>query len=125
MARKTRVLVVDDFATMRRVASAVLRELGFVSIDEAQDGEEALSKLRSGDYGLVLSDWNMPRMDGLTLLKSIRSDERLARLPVLMLTAEGMKQNVIDAVRAGASGYVVKPFAPATLQERVENLGLE
>jgi len=113
-------LVVDDFETMRRVVRNLLKELGYTNVHEAKDGAEALEKLRSGgDFEFVISDWNMPTMDGMSMLKTIRADTALAKLPVLMVTAEATKDNIITAAQAGASGYVVKPFTAATLQEKL------
>jgi|SRR6185369_340085 len=113
-------LVVDDFETMRRVVRNLLKELGYTNVHEAKDGAEALEKLRSGgDFEFVISDWNMPTMDGMSMLKTIRADAALSKLPVLMVTAEATKDNIITAAQAGASGYVVKPFTAATLQEKL------
>lgn len=120
-------LVVDDFSTMRRIVRNLLKELGFNNVDEAEDGVVALQKLRSGKYDFVVSDWNMPNMTGLDLLKNIRADANLKHIPVLMVTAEAKKENIIAAAQAGASGYVVKPFTAATLEEKLnkifQNLG--
>ncbi|GIX26295.1 chemotaxis response regulator CheY [Pelomicrobium sp. G1] len=118
----TKFLVVDDFSTMRRIVKNLLKELGFNNVEEAEDGAEALAKLRAGGFGFVISDWNMPNMDGLTLLKEVRADSRLKDLPVLMVTAEATKDNIIAAAQAGASGYVVKPFTAATLGEKLEKI---
>lgn len=118
----TKFLVVDDFSTMRRIVKNLLKELGFNNVEEAEDGAEALAKLRAGSFGFVISDWNMPNMDGLTLLKEVRADSRLKDLPVLMVTAEATKDNIIAAAQAGASGYVVKPFTAATLGEKLEKI---
>jgi two-component system chemotaxis response regulator CheY len=118
----TKFLVVDDFSTMRRIVKNLLKELGFNNVEEAEDGIEALAKLRAGGFGFVISDWNMPNMDGLTLLKEVRADSRLKDLPVLMVTAEATKDNIIAAAQAGASGYVVKPFTAATLGEKLEKI---
>ncbi|MDC9621492.1 chemotaxis response regulator CheY [Xenorhabdus sp. XENO-7] len=127
-SKDLRFLVVDDFATMRRIVRNLLKELGFNNVDEAQDGAEALTKLRTAEFDFVISDWNMPNIDGLELLKIIRSEEKLAALPVLMVTAEAKKENIIAAAQAGASGYVVKPFTAAILEEKLnkifEKLGL-
>ncbi len=112
-------LVVDDFATMRRIVRNLLKDLGFNNVEEAEDGLDALSKLRTSHFDFVISDWNMPNMDGLQLLSEIRQDTRLSRLPVLMVTAEAKKENIIAAAQAGASGYVVKPFTAATLEEKL------
>jgi two-component system chemotaxis response regulator CheY len=114
-----RFLVVDDFSTMRRIVRNLLKELGFNNVEEAEDGAVALTKLRAGRYDFVVADWNMPNMDGLTMLQTIRSDESLKHLPVLMVTAEAKKENIIAAAQAGASGYVVKPFTAAVLDEKL------
>ena len=119
---KTRFLVVDDFSTMRRIVRTLLKELGFANVDEAEDGAVALQKLKSSPYDFVVTDWNMPNMDGLTLLQSIRRTPELKHLPVLMITAEAKKENIIAAAQAGASGYVVKPFTAATLAEKLEKI---
>ncbi|MCM1129921.1 MAG: chemotaxis response regulator CheY [Oxalobacter formigenes] len=116
---KMKFLVVDDFSTMRRIVRNLLKELGYTNVDEAEDGVQALTKLRSDKYDFVVSDWNMPNMDGLTMLKNIRADEALSKLPVLMVTAEAKRENIIEAAKAGASGYVVKPFTAATLDEKL------
>ena len=115
-------LVVDDFSTMRRIVRNLLKELGFTNVDEAEDGAVALNKLRDGNFEFVVSDWNMPNMDGLTLLQSVRADARLKTLPFLMITAEAKKENIIAAAQAGASGYIVKPFTAATLQEKLDKI---
>jgi len=112
-------LVVDDFSTMRRIVRNLLKELGYTNVDEAEDGAMGLSKLRSGQFDFVISDWNMPNMDGLTMLQQIRADPALAKIPVLMVTAEAKKENIIAAAQAGANGYVVKPFTAATLDEKL------
>lgn len=115
-------LVVDDFPTMRRIVRSLLKELGFTNVDEAEDGQDALNKLRSGSFEFVVSDWNMPNLDGLEMLKEIRQDEALKDLPVLMVTAEAKKENIIAAAQAGANGYVVKPFTAATLEEKLNKI---
>ena len=119
---KTKFLVVDDFSTMRRIVRNLLKELGYTNVDEAEDGSMALSKLRSEQFDFVISDWNMPVMDGLTMLQQIRADPALAKLPVLMVTAEAKKENIIAAAQAGANGYVVKPFTAATLDEKLAKI---
>ena len=119
---KMRFLVVDDFSTMRRIVKNLLKELGYANVDEAEDGVQALAKLRSEPFDFIVSDWNMPNMDGLTMLQNIRADPALAKLPVLMVTAEAKKENIIAAAQAGASGYVVKPFTAATLQEKLDKI---
>lgn len=118
----TKFLVVDDFSTMRRIVRNLLKELGFTNVQEAEDGVEALSKLRAGDFEFVVSDWNMPNMTGIELLQAIRADPKLKHLPVLMVTAEAKKENIIAAAQAGASGYVVKPFTAATLDEKLKKI---
>jgi len=126
--KNMRFLVVDDFNTMRRIVRNLLKELGFNNVEEAEDGVDALNKLRAGGFAFVVSDWNMPNMDGLQLLQTIRADAALSKLPVLMVTAEAKKENIIAAAQAGASGYVVKPFTAATLEEKLgkifEKLGM-
>lgn len=119
---KTKFLVVDDFSTMRRIVRNLLKELGFANVDEAEDGAVALQKLNSGSFDFVVTDWNMPNMDGLTLLQTIRRTPHLKHLPVLMVTAEAKKENIIAAAQAGASGYIVKPFTAATLSEKLEKI---
>ncbi|BBG58406.1 Chemotaxis protein CheY [Providencia rustigianii] len=128
-AKDLSFLVVDDFSTMRRIVRNLLKELGFNKIDEAEDGVDALEKIRAGNIDFVVADWNMPNMDGLELLKTIRGDEALKHIPVLMVTAEAKKENIIAAAQAGASGYVVKPFTAAILEEKLnkvfEKMGLQ
>ena len=119
---KTRFLVVDDFSTMRRIVRNLLKELGYANVDEAEDGAMALSKLRNESFDFVISDWNMPVMDGRDMLKTMRADAALAKLPVLMVTAEAKKENIIAAAQAGANGYVVKPFTAATLDEKLAKI---
>ena len=119
---KMKFLVVDDFSTMRRIVRNLLKELGYTNVDEAEDGAMALSKLKNEQFDFVISDWNMPVMNGLDMLKSIRADAALARLPVLMVTAEAKKENIIAAAQAGANGYVVKPFTAATLDEKLAKI---
>ena len=119
---KTKFLVVDDFSTMRRIVSNLLKELGYSNVDEAEDGAMALQKLKNENFDFVISDWNMPNMDGLEMLKQIRADAAIAKLPVLMVTAEAKKENIIAAAQAGASGYVVKPFTAATLDEKLAKI---
>jgi two-component system chemotaxis response regulator CheY len=119
---KMKFLVVDDFSTMRRIVRGLLKELGFLNIEEAEDGVAALAKLKSESFDFVVSDWNMPNMTGIELLRAIRADAALAHLPVLMVTAEAKKENIIEAAKAGASGYVVKPFTSATLDEKLNKI---
>lgn len=119
---KMRFLVVDDFSTMRRIVRNLLKELGFVNVDEAEDGQAALQKLTSQPFDFIVSDWNMPNMDGLQLLQAVRADPSLKHLPVLMITAEAKRENIITAAQAGASGYIVKPFTAATLNEKLSKI---
>ena len=119
---KMKFLVVDDFSTMRRIVRNLLKELGFTNVDEAEDGQIALQKLNSLPFDFVVTDWNMPNMDGLTLLQNIRATPSLKHLPVLMITAEAKKENIIAAAQAGASGYIVKSFTAATLSEKLEKI---
>ncbi len=120
--KNMKFLVVDDFSTMRRIVRNLLKELGYANVDEAEDGAAALQKLKNLNFDFVVSDWNMPNMDGLTLLQSIRADERLKHIPVLMVTAEAKRENIIAAAQAGASGYVVKPFTAGTLDEKLAKI---
>jgi two-component system chemotaxis response regulator CheY len=120
--KNMKFLVVDDFSTMRRIVRNLLKELNFTNVDEAEDGVAALQKLRSGGIDFVVSDWNMPNMNGLDLLKAIRADASLKHLPVLMVTAEAKKENIIEAAQSGASGYVVKPFTAAVLEEKLTKI---
>ncbi len=115
-------LVVDDFSTMRRIVRNLLKELGFTNVQEAEDGVDALNKLRGEDFDFVVSDWNMPNMTGIDLLRAIRADAKLKHLPVLMVTAEAKRENIIEAAQAGASGYVVKPFTAGTLDEKLKKI---
>ncbi|KAF0802810.1 Response regulator CheY [Alcanivorax xiamenensis] len=122
MDKNMSILVVDDFPTMRRIIRSLLKELGFGNVDEAEDGQEALTKLRGGGFQFVVSDWNMPNLDGLEMLKRIRADGNLSHLPVLMVTAEAKKENIIAAAQAGANGYIVKPFTAVTLEEKLNKI---
>lgn len=117
--KNMKFLVVDDFSTMRRIVRNLLKELGFSNVDEAEDGQVALHKLKSSQFDFVVTDWNMPNMTGIELLRAIRADPSLKHLPVLMITAEAKKENIVEAAQAGASGYVVKPFTAATLDEKL------
>ena len=117
-----KILVVDDFSTMRRIIKSILRQIGFVNVNEAEDGEMALSMLNHERYDFVVTDWNMPKLSGLDLLKAMRNDERLKNIPVLMVTAEALKQNVIEAARAGVTNYIVKPFTVETMQEKINRI---
>lgn len=117
-----KVLVVDDMSTMRRIVKNVLRQIGFSDIVEAENGQDALTKLKAGGFGLVVSDWNMPIMQGIDLLRAVRADANLKTLPFLMVTAEAQKENLIEAVQAGVSNYVVKPFTAEVLQGKLEKI---
>ncbi len=117
-----KILVVDDFSTMRRIVKNLLRQLGYINIEEAEDGAQAYSKLKNGGFGFVISDWNMPNMDGLGLLKKIRSDEELKDIPVLMVTAEAEKDKVVTAIQAGVNNYIVKPFTGEVLKEKIDKI---
>ena len=119
---KMKVLVVDDFSTMRRIVKNILRQLGFENILEADDGMSALDVLRSQSVDFIISDWNMPRLSGIELLKAVRTSEEWKDLPFLMVTAEGQKENVIEAVKAKVSNYIVKPFTPETLAEKIRKI---
>ena len=120
--KNLKILIVDDFSTMRRIVRNLLKELGYTNVDEAEDGVAALQKLKGGSFQFVVSDWNMPNMTGIDLLRAIRADAALRHLPVLMVTAEAKKENIIEAAQSGASGYVVKPFTAATLEEKLNKV---
>ncbi len=117
-----KILVVDDFSTMRRIIKNFLRDLGFNDTHEADDGNSALPVLRSGSFDFLITDWNMPGMTGIDLLKAVRADTGLARLPVLMVTAESKREQIIEAAQAGVNGYVVKPFTAGTLEEKITKI---
>ncbi|WP_457639024.1 chemotaxis response regulator CheY [Persephonella sp.] len=117
-----KILVVDDMATMRRIIKGLLEQLGFKNIDEAEDGKVALQKLKSSKYDFVITDWNMPNMTGLELVQEIRKDPELKHLPVLMVTAEAKKENVLLAIKAGVNNYIVKPFTAEVLKEKIEKI---
>jgi two-component system chemotaxis response regulator CheY len=115
-------LVVDDFSTMRRIIKSVLHEMGYADVTEADDGNTALPLLKAGNFEFLITDWNMPGMTGLELLKQVRADPRLAKMPVLLLTAEAKREQIVEAAQAGVSGYVIKPFTPVTLKEKIEKI---
>ncbi len=119
---KMKILVVDDFPTMRRIMRNLLKELNYLNVVEAEDGSAALAKLKGEKFDFVISDWNMPNMSGLDLLKSVRADADLKGLPFLMVTAEAEKDNVVEAIQAGVSNYIVKPFTAATLKEKMDKV---
>ncbi|MGH8205641.1 MAG: chemotaxis response regulator CheY [Steroidobacteraceae bacterium] len=115
-------LVVDDFSTMRRIVKNLLHELGYANVTEADDGSTALPLLKGGTFDFLITDWNMPGMAGLELLKQVRADARLAKLPVLMLTAEAKREQIVEAAQAGVNGYVIKPFTATTLKEKIDKI---
>lgn len=117
-----KVLVVDDMSTMRRIIKNVLKQIGFSDLVEAENGQDALNKLQAGDIGFIVSDWNMPVMQGIDLLRAVRANPDLKHLPFLMVTAEAQKDNIIEAVQAGVSNYVVKPFTAEALQAKLEKI---
>ena len=117
-----KILVVDDMSTMRRIVKNILKQLGFNNLEEAENGQEALTKLKADTYGFVVSDWHMPVMMGIDMLRAIRADESLKKIPVLMVTAEAQKENLMEAVQAGVSNYVVKPFTAETMQEKINKI---
>lgn len=122
MSNTMKFLVVDDFSTMRRIVKGLLTELGYSDVTEADDGTTALPMLKNGSFDFLITDWNMPGMPGLELLKAVRGDPKLAKLPVLMLTAEAKREQIIEAAQAGVSGYVIKPFTAVTLKEKIDKI---
>lgn len=117
-----KILIVDDFSTMRRIVKNLLRDLGFTNTSEADDGTTALPMLKNGNFDFLVTDWNMPGMSGLDLLKKVREDERLKNMPVLMVTAEAKREQIVAAAQAGVNGYVVKPFTAAVLKEKIDKI---
>lgn len=117
-----KILIVDDFSTMRRIIKNLLRDLGFTNTAEADDGSTALPMLRSGSFDFLITDWNMPIMNGLDLLREVRADEKLKHLPVLMVTAEAKRDQIITAAQAGVNGYVVKPFTAEALEDKISRI---
>lgn len=117
-----KILIVDDFSTMRRIIKNLLRDLGFNNTMEADDGSTALPMLKNGDFDFLITDWNMPNMPGIDLLREVRKDERLKSLPVLMVTAEAKRDQIVEAAEAGVNGYIVKPFTAETLKEKIEKI---
>jgi len=114
-----KILIVDDFSTMRRIIKNLLRDLGFSNTQEADDGQTALPMLQSGDFDFLVTDWNMPGMTGIDLLKAVRADEKLSALPVLLVTAEQKREQIVEAAQAGVNGYIVKPFTAEVLKEKI------
>lgn len=117
-----KILIVDDFSTMRRIIKNLLRDLGFNNVDEADDGQTALPMLQKGDFDFLVTDWNMPGMSGMELLQAVRADENLKHLPILMVTAEAKRDQIVAAAQAGVNGYVVKPFTAAVLKDKIEKI---
>lgn len=117
-----KILIVDDFATMRRIVKNLLRDLGFKNTSEADDGATALPMLKNGEFDFVITDWNMPNMQGIDLLQAMRADEKLKKIPVLMVTAEAKREQIVKAAGAGVNGYVVKPFTSETLKAKIEKV---
>jgi two-component system, chemotaxis family, chemotaxis protein CheY len=122
VSKNLRFLVVDDFSTMRRIVKNLLNDLGYANVAEADDGQSALPMLKSGGFDFLVTDWNMPGMPGLDLLKAVRADPQLAKMPVLMLTAEAKREQIIEAAQAGVNGYVIKPFTAITLKEKIDKI---
>jgi len=120
--KNMKILIVDDFSTMRRIIKNLLRDLGFTNTSEADDGLTALPMLQSGNFDFLVTDWNMPGMNGIDLLRAVRADERLKNLPVLMVTAEAKRDQIIEAALAGVNGYVVKPFTAQALKDKIEKI---
>ena len=122
MSKDLKFLVVDDFSTMRRIIKNLLHDLGYSNVTEADDGKTALPMLQAGNFDFLITDWNMPGMAGLDLLKAVRADAKLAKLPVLMLTAEAKREQIVEAAQAGVNGYVIKPFTAETLKEKLDKI---
>ena len=122
MDKNMKILVVDDFSTMRRIVRNLLGDLGYANVSEADDGKTAWPMLQAGNFDFVVTDWNMPGMTGIELLKTIRADARTAKLPVLMVTAEAQREQIIEAAQAGVNGYIIKPFNAATLKEKIDKI---
>lgn len=122
MNKDMKILVVDDFSTMRRIVKNLLKDLGFTNMEEADDGNTALPLLKSGSFDFLVTDWNMPGMTGIDLLRKVRADANLADMPVLMVTAESKREQIVEAAHAGVNGYVVKPFTAITLKEKIEKI---
>lgn len=122
MDKNIKILIVDDFSTMRRIIKNLLHELGFSNTAEADDGTTALPMLKAGGFDFLITDWNMPNMNGLELLKAVRADEALSGMPVLLVTAEAKRDQIIEAAQAGVNGYIVKPFTAETLKEKIEKI---
>lgn len=122
MNKDMKILIVDDFSTMRRIIKNLLRDLGFQNTHEADDGQTALPMLQHGNFEFLVTDWNMPGMQGIDLLKAVRADAKLSSLPVLMVTAESKREQIVEAAQAGVNGYIVKPFTAQTLSEKINKI---
>ena len=122
MSKDMKFLVVDDYSTMRRIIKNLLHDLGYANVTEADDGNTALPLLQNGSFDFLITDWNMPGMAGLDLLKAVRATEKLKKLPVLMLTAEAKREQIVEAAQAGVNGYVIKPFTAQTLKEKIDKI---
>jgi two-component system chemotaxis response regulator CheY len=122
MSADMNILVVDDFSTMRRIIKNLLQDLGYKNVSEADDGNTAFPMLKTGKFDFLITDWNMPGMPGLELLKQVRADAELSAMPVLMLTAEAKREQIVEAAQAGVNGYVIKPFTAATLKEKIDKI---
>jgi len=122
VSKDMKFLVVDDYSTMRRIVKNLLHDLGYANVTEADDGKTALPLLQNGNFDFLITDWNMPGMPGLDLLKAVRANDRLKKLPVLMLTAEAKREQIVEAAQAGVSGYVIKPFTAVTLKEKIDKI---
>jgi two-component system chemotaxis response regulator CheY len=120
--KSMKFLVVDDFSTMRRIIKNLLHDLGYPDVTEADDGTTALPMLQQGEFDFLITDWNMPGMQGLDLLKAVRADARLASIPVLMLTAESKREQIVEAAQAGVNGYVIKPFTATVLKDKIDKI---
>jgi two-component system, chemotaxis family, chemotaxis protein CheY len=122
VSKDMKFLVVDDYSTMRRIIKNLLHDLGYANVTEADDGKTALPMLKAGSFDFLITDWNMPGMPGLDLLKAVRADDKLKKMPVLMLTAEAKREQIVEAAQAGVSGYVIKPFTAVTLKEKIDKI---
>lgn len=122
MSKDMKFLVVDDYSTMRRIVKNLLHDLGYANVTEADDGNTALPLLQNGSFDFLITDWNMPGMAGLDLLKAVRANDKLKKMPVLMLTAEAKREQIVEAAQAGVNGYVIKPFTAATLKEKIDKI---
>lgn len=120
--KNMKILIVDDFSTMRRIIKNLLRDLGYTNTQEADDGQTALPMLQSGGFQFLVTDWNMPGMQGIDLLKAVRADEQLKDLPVLLVTAEAKREQIVEAAQCGVNGYIVKPFTAQTLEEKINKI---